>query len=336
MGDPAGIGPELVARCMADEALRAAARFVVYGNAACLSLAQRTCGAEGPWVRVDAQHAPTRPWLDDLVLLDDTRWDDLLSLPAAPGKKGGAASKQWVEDALADALLPTDAPRHVDAIVTAPISKQAWHMAGFKWPGHTELVAARAKAKRSCMVFVGPQLRVALATVHIPLMTLRDVLTIGCVFEPIDLGWQACRELGIARPRIAVCGLNPHAGEDGLLGDEDERIIAPAIAMAREQGIDAHGPFPADTIFSQAVAGRWDLVVAMYHDQGLIPVKLTSPRSAVNWTVGPSIIRTSPDHGTAFDIAGTGKGDPASMRCAIELAVDLVRQRRLAGSSTSA
>lgn len=155
-------------------------------------------------------------------------------------------------------------------------------------------------------------------------MDVKNVLTIGRVVETIDLGHQACKALGIRHPRVAVCGLNPHAGEGGILGDEDERIIAPAIRIAKENGIDATGPHPGDTIFIAAVHGKFDLVVAMYHDQGLIPVKLLARDRAVNMTVGLPIIRTSPDHGTAFDIAGKNAADPGSMTSAIELAIKLV------------
>jgi 4-hydroxythreonine-4-phosphate dehydrogenase len=199
-------------------------------------------------------------------------------------------------------------------------------MAGFRWPGHTELLAARCKAAHHTMLFESPRLRVALATAHLPLMDVRNVLTIGRVFDPIELGAAHCRRLGIDRPRVAVCGLNPHASENGLFGDEERRIIRPAIDMARSNGIDAHGPFPGDTIFIDAAAGKWDLVVAMYHDQGLIPVKLLGFDRAVNVTVGLGMVRTSPDHGTAFGIAGRNAASPNSMKAAIELAVRMARQ----------
>jgi 4-hydroxythreonine-4-phosphate dehydrogenase len=176
------------------------------------------------------------------------------------------------------------------------------------------------------MLFESPRLRVALATAHVGLMEIRDLLTIGRVFDPIELGAAHCRRLGIDRPRVAVCGLNPHAGERGLFGDEEKRVIAPAIDMARSAGIDAHGPFPGDTIFIDAAAGKWDLVVAMYHDQGLIPVKLLGFDRAVNVTVGLPIVRTSPDHGTAFGIANRNAASPNSMKAAIELAARLARQ----------
>ena len=201
-----------------------------------------------------------------------------------------------------------------------------------RFPGHTELLAARFHAKRTRMMFVSPALNVILATAHVPLMQLRDLLSIGRVFDTIDLGHEACLRLGIEAPRIAVCGLNPHAGEGGLLGDEDGRVIEPAIAMAREHGIDACGPFPGDTVFRAAVSGRWDLVVAMYHDQGLIPVKLLAFDEAVNATVGLPAVRTSPDHGTAYDIAGQDRADPGSMKAAMRLAVRLASGARAAPS----
>jgi 4-hydroxythreonine-4-phosphate dehydrogenase len=175
---------------------------------------------------------------------------------------------------------------------------------------------------------------VALATAHVGLMEIRDLLTIGRVFDPIELGAAHCRRLGIDRPRVAVCGLNPHAGERGLFGDEEKRVIAPAIDMARNNGIDAHGPFPGDTIFIDAAAGKWDLVVAMYHDQGLIPVKLLGFDRAVNVTVGLPIVRTSPDHGTAFGIAQRNAASPNSMKAAIELAAKLARQPEVRSERT--
>ena len=328
MGDPAGIGPELIARCLSDVELRQAARFIVYGSAAALTLAEDRCTIHGNWFQADAAAVPDSPWREDAMVLDDEQFSDVVNLAPEPSKKGGLASKKWVENAISDAMQGPSHVRHTDAIVTGPISKQAWDMAGYTWPGHTELLAARTRSKHACMVFESPCLRVALATVHVPLMTLRNLLTIGCVFNPIQQGFEACRMLGLEAPRIAVCGLNPHAGEGGILGDEETRVIAPAIAMARERGIDAHGPFPADTIFGQARDGAWDLVVAMYHDQGLIPLKLLGGGAAVNWTVGLPIIRTSPDHGTAWDIAGRACASAASMRCAIELAIRLARQRR--------
>jgi 4-phospho-D-threonate 3-dehydrogenase / 4-phospho-D-erythronate 3-dehydrogenase len=216
----------------------------------------------------------------------------------------------------------------VDAVVTAPVAKESWKLAGYHYPGHTELFAQRTGAKRHAMMFAGGPLKVVLATVHVPLNSVWGRLNIGAVFHPIELLHQAMVDwFDNPKPRIAVCGLNPHAGENGQFGDEEERIISPAIRMAREQGIDAHGPFPPDTIFLAARDGKYDAVVAMYHDQGLIPVKLLAFDQAVNVTIGLPIIRTSPDHGTAFDIVGRNRANPGSMRSAIELAIDLSVKR---------
>lgn len=333
MGDPAGIGPEVVVRALADPAVRSLARYVVYGHNAALTLEADRLGLDAGWYRVahDSDRA-TRPIDEDVVVFDFPGFEEHVLVDRGPSRSGGLGSKAFVETAIADALRPPGDPRRVDAVVTAPIAKASWSMAGFRWPGHTELFAHRCKARRVGMMFVSPRMRVILATTHIPLLRLRDELTIGRVHDPIDLGHEACRELGIESPRIAVCGLNPHAGEQGLFGDEEERLIAPAIEAARRTGIDVHGPFPADTLFIRAAAGDWDLVVAMYHDQGLIPVKLLGWDKAVNWTVGLPIVRTSPDHGTAFDIAGRGRASPGSMIAAIELAADVAARRLIAGS----
>ncbi len=328
MGDPFGIGPEIVARALGSRDLRNAARIIVYGRNDLLAMTSERLGIEPFWFRVAARSERAEaPILNDCVVLDYPEVE--LESPAAPRptRSGGMLSKLCVEDAITDALRPSGAPRRVDAVVTGPISKESWSLAGFRWPGHTELFAHRTRARRHAMMFVSPRLRVGLATAHLPLMEIRDILTIGRVFDAIDLGSELCRDLGIARPRIAVCGLNPHAGEHGLFGDEERRLIEPAIEVARSGGVDAHGPFPGDTIFIAAAAGRWDFVVAMYHDQGLIPVKLLGFDKAVNVTMGLPIVRTSPDHGTAFDIAGQGKASEGSLVAAIELAIALAGSR---------
>jgi 4-phospho-D-threonate 3-dehydrogenase / 4-phospho-D-erythronate 3-dehydrogenase len=328
MGDAAGIGAEVIVKALSDPTLRSRARFVIYGLNELLTYAADQQELDPFWYRV--QHDSdrmSRQITDDVVVLDFDEFDGMIQMPHQPTKQGGLASKAFVEEALADALRPAGDVRHIDAMVTGPISKESWQLAGFNWPGHTELLAHRTKAKHHGMMFVSPRLRVILATTHLPLMDVRNVLTIGRVFDPIDLGHQACRQLGIDKPRIAVTGLNPHAGEGGLFGDEEQRLIEPAIRVAQEAGIDARGPFSADTIFIDAAAGEYDLVVAMYHDQGLIPVKLLGWDKAVNWTVGLPIIRTSPDHGTAFGIAGRNKASAGSMTAAIELAGHLAEQR---------
>ncbi|MEX2671406.1 MAG: 4-hydroxythreonine-4-phosphate dehydrogenase PdxA, partial [Phycisphaeraceae bacterium] len=277
------------------------------------------------WFRL--QHDSPRAAYDfmhDVVVLDYDEYSMLGSTVHQPSRQGGEASLTFIRDAIKAAQRKPSEQGKLDAIVTGPICKRSWQMAGEKrYPGHTELFQAHTHSKRSVMMFAAPNLRVALATVHLPLMDVRNVLTIGKVFDPIDLGNKALIKMGIAEPRIAVCGLNPHAGEEGMFGDEEGRLIEPAITAAREQGIDARGPFPADTIYRDAVNGRYDLVVAMYHDQGLIPVKLLAFEDAVNVTLGLPIIRTSVDHGTAFDIVGKNRANPAPMQAAIKLAIEM-------------
>ena len=337
MGDPLGIGPEVIIKALADPDTRRQGRFVIYGLNELLTYAADQLERHPFWYRVQHDSARTkRPISEDVVVLDYDEYDGFMQMPRRAHKNAGAVSKLFVEEAIEDALRPDDHPRKLDAIVTGPISKDAWRLAGLKWPGHTELFIHRTKAKRGVMMFVSPRLRVALATCHLPLMDIRNVLTIGRIFDPIDLGHEACRALGIERPRIAVTGLNPHAGENGLLGDEESRLIEPAIQVARDGGMDVEGPFPADTVFIRAASGDFDLVVAMYHDQGLIPVKLLGWDKAVNWTLGLPIVRTSPDHGTAFDIAGQNKASEGSMKAALELAAKLASLRLAASAPAEA
>ena len=328
MGDPAGIGPEVVARSLATISTNEDARFVIYGSNTLFSIAAEMCKKSTVrWHRVDAHSERAKSPIHHQITVFDDGGEDLHSLRPEPSIVGGHASKQWVEQAIADAMKPTSDPRHIDGVVTAPICKASWAGAGYRWAGHTELFASRTKSKRHAMAFLSPTLRVVLATCHIPLMDIRNVLTIGKVFDAIDLANDGCKQLGIDRPRIAVVGLNPHAGEDGLLGDEEKRLIEPAIKVALEAGIHVQGPFPADTLFNDAVGGAYDIVVAMYHDQGLLPVKLLHQHRAVNWTLGLPIIRTSPDHGTAFDIVGKNQANIGSMQAAIRLTIDLAKTR---------
>lgn len=339
-GDPLGIGPEVTVKALSDPALRAKARFFLLGGGESLHAAAERAGIEPFWWRVRrGSEAIETSAAHDAVLIDSddgsgerepTRG---LAGRAGPTRSGGEASFRFVEDAIAMTRLPVGRVAHCDGIVTAPISKEAWALAGReKYPGHTELLASRFNAKRTRMMFVAPELRVMLVTAHLPLMRIRDVLTIGRVFDTIALAHESCVGLGVTAPRVAVCGLNPHAGEGGLLGDEEERLIAPAVRLAKEQGVQASGPYPGDTVFNAARSGKFDIVVAMYHDQGLIPVKLLAFDRAVNMTAGLPVVRTSPDHGTAFDIAGKNLADAGSMRAAIELAVALCSRAQAATS----
>ena len=244
--------------------------------------------------------------------------------PAA-GRAAYEAIVRAVEDAKAG---------RIDAIATAPINKEAFAAAGLPWPGHTELLAELTGAPRVRMMFYADSLKVVLATVHIPLSGVSAALTRERVEETIDLAAAELPRFGVESPRLAMCGLNPHAGEQGLIGTEDRDVLAPAVAASRARGVDVRGPFPADTIFGRAMRGEFDAVIACYHDQGLIPIKLVAFGRAVNVTLGLPIIRTSVDHGTAFDIAGQGVADASSLIAAVQLAARLAcpeRAKRVEG-----
>ncbi len=329
MGDPAGVGAEVIVKALADPAVRKRARYVVYGLNELLTYAADLAEIEPYWHRLQhdsprAEHA----LVHDVVVLD---YDEFGSLgffdDPRPSRPNGVASLRFLDDAVAATRRDTH-DAGIDALCTAPIAKASWHLAGTKFPGHTELLQHRTKAKRAAMMFVGTEpdgtpIRTVLATIHVALMDVRNLLTIGCVYDAIDLAHAALVGMGVKDPRIGVCGLNPHASENGAFGDEERRIITPAIELAVKHGIDARGPFPADTLYTQKQRQRSDLTVAMYHDQGLIPLKMLAFDNAVNTTLGLPIIRTSPDHGTAFDIAGKNQADPGSMKAALHLAADL-------------
>ena len=241
----------------------------------------------------------------------------------APGKLSGEAGRAAYETivrAVHDARQGV-----VDGIATAPVNKEAFRLAGLPWSGHTDLLAHLTGAPHVAMLFHSPALRVVLATVHIALAEVPRALTQPSLEATIDLTARELPRYGVAHPRLAVAGLNPHAGEHGLFGREEETVIAPAIAACRARGIDVSGPFPGDTVFLRAHRGEFDVVVACYHDQGLIPVKLLAFGEAVNVTLGLPIVRTSVDHGTAFDIAGRGVANPESMIAAVLLAARLAR-----------
>jgi 4-hydroxythreonine-4-phosphate dehydrogenase len=238
-----------------------------------------------------------------------------------------AAAGQAAYDTIVRAVDDARAGR-VDAIATAPVNKLAFAHAGLPWKGHTDLLKHLCHARRVAMMFHAPELKVVLATVHVPLADVPRLLTRAVMEDVIELTLEWLPRFGVDRPRIAIAGLNPHAGEEGLLGVEDGAVLAPVVAAFRDRGADVSGPWPADTVFVQATRGRFDVVIACYHDQGLIPIKLVAFGRAVNVTLGLPIIRTSVDHGTAFDIAGKGVADHSSLVEAVVLAAQLARSAR--------
>jgi 4-hydroxythreonine-4-phosphate dehydrogenase len=245
--------------------------------------------------------------------------------PGVLSAEAGLAAHDVIVRAVVDAQHGV-----VDAVATGPVNKEAFRLAGLRWTGHTDLLAHLTGSSHVAMMFHSDVLRVVLATIHIPLAEVPRQLTQAAVEATVDLTARELPWFGIESPRIGVAGLNPHAGEHGLFGQEEQQTLAPAIAACRARGIDVSGPFPGDTIFVRAVRGEFDVVVACYHDQGLIPVKLLAFGQAVNVTLGLPIVRTSVDHGTAFDIAGRGEADPSSMIAALLLAARLARGRRQA------
>jgi 4-phospho-D-threonate 3-dehydrogenase / 4-phospho-D-erythronate 3-dehydrogenase len=282
VGDPAGVGPELVAKAVCDPKVLAACEPVIYGP------------------------PPTARFVPGVLSKD-------------AGLAAYDAVVRAVEDARAGRVL---------AIATAPINKEAWALAGLPWRGHTDLLAHLTGAPRVAMMFYSRQLRVVLATVHVALADVSKMLTRDYLVDLIRLTARELPRFGFAAPRLALAGLNPHAGEHGVIGTEDDRELRPAVEACRAEGIRVQGPLPADTLFVRAMRGEFDAVVACYHDQGLVPIKMVAFGQAVNVTLGLPIIRTSVDHGTAFDIAGRGVADPGSLIEAVLLAARLVGSPR--------
>ena len=281
VGDPAGIGPEIVAKAAADPGVLAVCRPIVF------------------------------------------------STPPEAAVRTGSVSAAAGRAAYATIVRAVDFAKRgdVDAIVTAPINKLAFAKAGLKWKGHTDLIAHLCDSKRVAMMFHSPTLKVVLITVHVPLKSVSKYLTPALVDQTIGLTAEAMKMFGTPKPRLALAGLNPHAGEQGVLGDEDDKVLVPAVRRARARRVNIEGPIPGDTVFVRAARGEYDCVIACYHDQGLIPVKLLSFGNAVNVTIGLPIIRTSVDHGTAFDIAGKGVANAGSMIAAVKLAAEMAHLR---------
>lgn len=323
MGDASGVGPEIIAKALRDEEMYRICRPLVIGDAARLRLAASLVGAEELSIGVverpeDGRYAPGAI---DCVQVG--------SLPAELpfgqlSAAAGDAAYRYVEKAVELALA-----KAIDAVCTAPLNKEALRAGGHAYPGHTEILAALSGTEQYAMLLIAPGLRVIHATTHVGLIDAVRRITPERVYHVIRIACDTLRRIGIDDPRIAVCGINPHAGENGLFGyGEEEEKIVPAVERANREGMRTFGPLPADTLFYRARRGDFDMVVAMYHDQGHGPIKVLGLEAGVNVTAGLPFVRTSVDHGTAFDIAGTGRADAGSLKEAIRHAVELAPRPR--------
>jgi len=327
MGDPAGIGPEIIAMALSDGGAYRHCLPVVLGDPGVLSSAiSRRSSRVAQGVSLNVIETPGqakgRPGVIDLMAISELDADE--GQPGRPTVAGGRAMVAYIVRAVKMTLAG-----EIAAMVTCPISKALMHRAGHRFDGHTQLISHLTGASDYVMMLAGKRLRVALVTIHCALKDVSGLLTREMVQKTIQITDSALRhDFGLKRPRLAVTALNPHGGEAGLFGSEESAIIAPAVEAAKGDGLNVDGPFPADTLFYRAAAGEYDAVVAMYHDQGLIPLKLLHFSDAVNMTLGLPIIRTSVDHGTAYDIAGTGQADPSSLVAAIRMAVFMAGNRQ--------
>ncbi len=318
MGDPAGVGPEVVVRALQDPAVRNLADCLLFGDPVVFAERARVTG-------VALEFAETAPGLPAPAGAVGVCQCGALTpgqrTPGRPTRAGAEVAYRAIVGAVSAALAG-----RLDAVVTAPVSKEGLAVAGHRVPGHTELLARLTGARTVRMMMAGTRLRVVLVTTHVPLGSVPALLSRSAVARTIAMAERALREwFAIDRPRIAVCGLNPHAGEGGLFGREEQEAIGPAVETARRQGIRVAGPLAADSVFALAAAGRYDAVVCMYHDQGLGAFKLMHFRDGVNVTLGLPFVRTSPDHGTAYDIAPRAVADAGSMVAAIRMAAALAR-----------
>lgn len=321
MGDPAGIGPEVIIKALGDPSVYERCRPLVLGDLASMQRAIDVLGSTLALHPVESSH----DGLFQHGTLDLLQADLPAPEPVPFGKLSADGGRLGVEAVMRAVVLAQ--AHEIDAIVTAPLNKEAMALAGYTYPGHTEILADMTGAK-AAMLLVTQTLRVVHVSTHVALREAIALVSTERVLATIRLAARAAASLGIAQPRIAVAGLNPHAGEAGRFGREEIEAIEPAIQAARAEGIDARGPVPPDTLFFRASQGEFDMVVAMYHDQGHIPVKLLGFDDGVNVTIGLPIIRTSVDHGTAYDIAGRGIARSTSMLRAIDVALQLIKAKR--------
>jgi 4-hydroxythreonine-4-phosphate dehydrogenase len=324
MGDPAGIGPEVILKTLLRNDIYQVCRPIVLGDINVLKMVSKEIGPLSFHMIETPSEVTGSRGLVDIISISNLKKS--LFIPGQPTINGGKAMVDYIKKAV-DLIKDGQ----VSAMVTCPISKELMHKAGYRFDGHTELLAKLTNTKDYSMMMASERLRVSLATIHCALKEVPKRLNKGLILKTIRLTYRALEEdFAIKRPHVAVAGLNPHAGEAGIFGREDKEIIRPAVNEAKNEGLLVDGPYPADTIFYHAINGKFDAVVAMYHDQGLIPVKLLNFSNSVNITLGLPIIRTSVDHGTAYDIAGKGIADPSSLIAAIRMAAKIASARRKA------
>lgn len=325
MGDPAGIGPEVVVKAMNEPSLYELCRPLAVGDAETL---HRACDALGLGLAIHVVGEPADGrYVHGTLDVLQAPTEDLREITA--GQVQPAAGKAAAECVIKATRLALAGK--IDAIATAPLNKDALNQAGFHYPGHTEMLADLTETKDFSLALIAGKLRVIHVTTHVSMRRALDLVDKARVLRIIRLADRFCRSLGVAQPRVAVAGFNCHAGENGLFGNEEIEQITPAVEEARADGLNASGPWPGDTIFYRASQGEFDIVVAMYHDQGHIPVKMLGFEAGVNTTAGLPIIRTSVDHGTAFDIAGQGRASHGSMVEAVKLGAKLARERKPVG-----
>jgi len=324
MGCPAGVGPEITVRALTRSPRPGGGLpFVVIGDMAILKRACRTTGLDHMQERIRTWSPGMEPTPNMINVMPVTELSPEQVPHGKVSETTGRAAYAYIREAITLCM-----GHKLSGMVTAPINKEGLKLAGIEFPGHTEILARQTGTENYAMMLAGPRLRVTLVTIHCALKDVAPALTTEKVFELINTTHQALTNLfRIERPSVAVAGLNPHAGEGGMFGDEEILIIAPAVEQARDAGMDVSGPWPPDTVFHAAWHGRYDAVVCMYHDQGLIPFKLVHFDDGVNITLGLPIIRTSVDHGTAYDIAGTGRASDTSMAAAMDMAGMFARNR---------
>jgi len=323
MGDPSGIGPEIIIKALSDSTIHEICRPLIIGDPGAFEWIKDISGTLDLNEISSLAEAKDNPGRIDILTV--SRLDKKLMIPGKPTIEGGDSMVGFIKRTIDLAL-----GRDIAAMVTCPMNKALMQQAGHIFAGHTQLISHHTDTKDYIMMLAGKKLRVALVTIHCALKDVPDQLNKEDICKTIIVTSRALhKDFGIKNPRLAVAALNPHAGESGLFGDEEEEIIKPAVRMAENQGYSAEGPFPADTIFHKAASGQFDAVISMYHDQGLIPLKLLHFSDAVNITLGLPIIRTSVDHGTAYDIAGKDIADPSSLKAAVRMAVRMDENQRV-------